>query len=86
VVRGEAGQVLTEVASQPGDVLVIGSGRRGSMRRVACRVSRYCLGHSSCPVVAVPPSRLAEEAGGLRWFVLRRKLVRSGAELHTADA
>jgi nucleotide-binding universal stress UspA family protein len=75
VIRGEAGQVLTEVAGQPGDVLVIGAGRHGSLRRaVRCRVSRYCLGHACCPVVAVPPSPLAEELHGLHGWVIRHRL------------
>jgi nucleotide-binding universal stress UspA family protein len=75
VIRGEAGPVLTEVAGQPGDVLVIGAGRHGSVRRaVWCRVSRYCLGHACCPVVAVPPSPLAEELRGLHGWVVRHRL------------
>jgi nucleotide-binding universal stress UspA family protein len=75
VIRGEAGRVLTEFAGQPGDVLVIGAGRHGSLRRLlACRVSRYCLGHARCPIVAVPPSPLAEELHGLHGWVLRHRL------------
>ncbi|HEY2506038.1 MAG TPA: universal stress protein [Streptosporangiaceae bacterium] len=87
IVRGEAGPALIEVACQPGDVLVIGSGRHGPLRRMlACKVSRYCLGHGRCPVIAVPPAQLADDAHGLRWFMLRRRLVRSGNELHPAGA
>jgi nucleotide-binding universal stress UspA family protein len=75
VVRGDAGQVLTELAAQPEDVLVIGAGRHGVLRRLlGCRVSRYCLGHACCPLVAVPPSALAEDVHGLRGWVLRHRL------------
>lgn len=75
VIRGEPGLVLTEVAAQPGDVLVIGAGRHGTMRRLlSCRVSRYCLGHACCPLVAVPPSPLAEELHGLHGWVIRHRM------------
>jgi nucleotide-binding universal stress UspA family protein len=85
--RGEAGDVLTQVAAQPGDVLVIGSGRHGSLRRLlACKVSRYCLGHACCPVIAVPPAQLAAEAHGLHGWVLRRRMHPEDADLHAADA
>ena len=60
VLCGNPGQVLTGVARQPGDVLVIGTGRRGLLRRMwGCRVSRYCLAHARCPVLAIPPPTLA---------------------------
>ena len=75
VVRGEAGQVLTEVAAQPDDVLVIGAGRHGLLHRLlGCRVSRYCLGHACCPLVAVPPSSLTDDVRGLRGWVLRHRV------------
>lgn len=64
VVRGEAAPVLVDVASHPGDLLVIGTGQRGRIRRALRRsVGRYCLAHARCPVVAVPPSPLMDEAG-----------------------
>jgi nucleotide-binding universal stress UspA family protein len=87
VIRGNAGRVLTEVAAQPGDVLVIGAGRHGMLGRLlACHVSRYCLGHACCPVVAVPPSPLAAELRGLHGWMLRHRLHPEGAGLHAADA
>ena len=46
--RGKAGEVLVATASRADDVLVIGTGRRGT-------VSRYCLTHSGCPVIAIAP-------------------------------
>ena len=62
VIRGPAGPVLTDSARQPGDLLVVGTGRRGALRRARRSVSRYCLAHARCPVIAVPPSDLLEEA------------------------
>jgi nucleotide-binding universal stress UspA family protein len=75
VVRGEAGLVLTDAANQPGDVLVIGAGRHGAVRRLlACKVSRYCLAHAVCPTIAVPPTQLADRAHGLHGWVLRHRI------------
>jgi nucleotide-binding universal stress UspA family protein len=86
-VRGEAGLVLTQFAGEPGDVLVIGTGRHGAVRRMmACKVSRYCLAHARCPVVAVPPPSLADAAHGLHGWVLRHRLHPEDAGLHAADA
>jgi nucleotide-binding universal stress UspA family protein len=87
VVRGDAGQVLTEVAAEPNDVLVIGAGSHGVLRRLlGCRVSRYCLGHASCPLLAVPPSRLAQDLRGLRGWLLRRRLQPEKVGLRPAGA
>ena len=61
VVRGPAGPVLVECADDPDDLLVVGTGRRGLQRLGRRSVSRYCLAHARCPVVAVPPSQLMEE-------------------------
>jgi len=74
VARGEPGQVLTAVASRPGDLLVIGAGRRGALAHaVSCRVSRYCLARAACPVIAVPPPALAQAGHGLRGWALRHR-------------
>src|SRR5215469_14275996 len=87
IVRGEAGQVLTGVAVQPDDVLVIGAGRHGLLHRLlGCRVSRYCLGHACCPLVAVPPSQLEEDLHGVRGWVRRHRLQPEKVGLHAADA
>lgn len=70
VERGEAGPVLVALASFPGDLLMIGAGRRGALSRVVHgQVGRYCLAHARCPVLAVPPPDLPYEAGHalLRW-------------------
>jgi nucleotide-binding universal stress UspA family protein len=59
--RGQPGQVLVD-AVYPGDLLVVGAGRRGALARIVHgRVSRYCLAHARCPVLIVPPLPLAEE-------------------------
>jgi len=64
VQRGEPGRVLLEIASETDDLLVVGAGRRGALARMARsgKVSRYCLAHARCPVLAVPPPDLAQEA------------------------
>jgi nucleotide-binding universal stress UspA family protein len=60
--RGPPGWVLVTLACQPGDVLVVGAGRRGVLARmVFSRVSRYCLARARCPVLAIPPPALARE-------------------------
>jgi nucleotide-binding universal stress UspA family protein len=76
VERGPAGWVLVSVADQPGDLLVIGAGRRGMLRRWACRVGRYCAARARCPVVLVPPPDLAAEVGRGRiaWRLWHRTL------------
>jgi nucleotide-binding universal stress UspA family protein len=88
ICRGEAGNVLVGAASRPGDLLVIGAGRRGLVHRLAGgHVSRYCLAHALCPVVAVPPSRLEEVAHGMRgWAWRHRRLDPQHADLHNAGA
>jgi nucleotide-binding universal stress UspA family protein len=70
VERGDPAQVLVDVASQPGDLLVIGTGRRNPLIRALHRsVGRYCLAHAHAPVLAVPPSALMDEMrrGLLPW-------------------
>jgi nucleotide-binding universal stress UspA family protein len=77
VVRGEAGPVLTAVAGEHGDLLVVGAGRRGAIRHLLwAQVSRYCLAHATCPVLAVPPTALAHEAGhGLNGWRFRHRVL-----------
>lgn len=85
VVLGHAGPALVRTAGRGGNLLVIGTGRRGIGGRLAGgKVSRYCLACASCPVLAVPPTSLEQEAGhGLHgWAFLHRGL--SLSEL-TAD-
>ncbi|MFY9928286.1 MAG: universal stress protein [Streptosporangiaceae bacterium] len=77
VARGETGPVLVDLASEPGDLLIIGTGRRASLGRALRRsVSRYCLAHARCPVLAVPPPALMDELGhGLRSWQRRHSLI-----------
>jgi nucleotide-binding universal stress UspA family protein len=82
VERGETGPVLVDVASEPGDLLVIGTGRRSLIGRALRKsVGRYCLAHSRCPVLAVPPSALMDEVGRHRSWPRRRALVPDIADL-----
>jgi nucleotide-binding universal stress UspA family protein len=77
VEQGPAGQVLVGVACRPGDVLVIGAGRRGALRRLAGRrVSRYCAAHALCPVILVPPPALGSDSAlrRLTRYLARRTL------------
>jgi nucleotide-binding universal stress UspA family protein len=76
VVRGDPGRSLVEAASKASDLLVIGTGRRPMISRaVRPSVSRYCLAHACCPVLAVPPSPLdrALRRFWLRGWTLRRR-------------
>ena len=75
MLRGAAGRELVGLASQPGDLLVIGAGRRTALTRlVCCPVARHCLAHAHCPVLAVPPPDLAQHAGhGLRGWAFRHR-------------
>jgi len=86
VVRGEPGRVLARVAL-PSDVLVIGAGRYGALRRLmACKVSRYCLAYACCPVIAIPPGRMAAEVHGLHAWFSRHRMHPEDADLHAAGA
>lgn len=62
--RGPAGWVLVSLACHPADVLLVGAGRRSAAGWMAFpKVTRYCLAHAQCPVLAVPPPELARELG-----------------------
>jgi nucleotide-binding universal stress UspA family protein len=75
VLRGKPGPVLTGLARQPDDVLVIGAGRGGPLRRRPA--ARYCLAHAHCPVLAIPPPALARHVGaGLRGWAYRHRSLR----------
>jgi nucleotide-binding universal stress UspA family protein len=61
VIRAEAGLALVHTADRPDDLLVLSAGKRGRFQRMFHgSVSRYCLAHARCTVVAVPPSELME--------------------------
>jgi nucleotide-binding universal stress UspA family protein len=77
VERGEPGAVLISIASQEGDVLVVGAGRRGTLTHCfSGRVSRYCLAHTHVPLVAIPPPALAAQLRNnpLSWAFWHRSL------------
>jgi nucleotide-binding universal stress UspA family protein len=77
VERGPPGWVLVNLACESGDVLVVGAGRRGALPRlVLSRVSRYCLAHAGCPVLAIPPPPFASELrrDRLTWLFWHRPL------------
>ena len=82
VARGDTGPVLVDAADQPDDLLIIGTGRRAGVGRVLHRsVSRYCLAHAHCPVLAVPPSALMDEMShGLRAWHRRHALIPDSPE------
>ncbi|MFE7274503.1 universal stress protein [Streptomyces sp. NPDC057623] len=62
VARGVPGPALIRIADREGDVIVVGAGRRGRLRRALWpSVGRYCLAHAACPVLMVPPSPLQAE-------------------------
>ena len=86
VLRGPAGPVLVKAASATSDLLVIGAGQRATLLRpTSGRVSRYCLQHANCQVLAVSPPALARQASrGLRGWALRhRGLDPDSARLHS---
>ena len=74
VQRGQPGPVLVDFARHPDDLLIVGAGQRGFMAWPSHgRVSRYCVSHALCPVLAVPPATLAKEGRGLHGWALRRR-------------
>lgn len=75
VARGTPGRVLVNLADDEKDLLVIGAGSRNPLRRALVpSVSRYCVAHAPCPVLAVPPSPLARQlAHGVLPGVFRRR-------------
>jgi len=74
IARGEPGPALVEEAGAE-DLLVLGAGRRALRSRlVSGRVTRYCLRHASCPVLAVPPAVLSGPAGLRGWAFRHREL------------
>ncbi|MFJ4964715.1 universal stress protein [Streptomyces sp. NPDC088729] len=61
-VRGTPGPALVSAASEPDDLLVVGTGSRTVLHRLTRpSVARYCLAHAACPVLTLPPSPLEDE-------------------------
>ena len=62
IVRGPAGPSLVWIADRPDDLLVVGCGGWGRLGYVVHgAVSRYCLAHARCPVLAVPAPEMIRE-------------------------
>jgi nucleotide-binding universal stress UspA family protein len=62
VVRARPGPALVELADQSDDLLVLGYGGRSRLGyAVHGSVTRYCMAHARCPVLAVPPPELIRE-------------------------
>ena len=84
--RGKAGPALVEIADQSDDLLVIGAGRGQMVSAGHGKVSRYCLAHAKCPVLAVPQAVSARQLGlgPGRWVTrhLRLTLARAEREWH----
>ena len=77
VARGEAPSVLAELSVRDEDLLVIGAGRRGALRRLwRARIPRYCVARAACPVLVVPPTALAQEMDRPlhAWLTIHRAL------------
>ncbi|MFD3454378.1 universal stress protein [Streptomyces sp. NPDC058691] len=79
IALGLPGPALVRVADQESDLLVVGTGSHGLLRRLLSpSVARHCLDHARCPVLAVPPSPLlsqleeAERRGSRARFGLGR--------------
>jgi nucleotide-binding universal stress UspA family protein len=61
--EGPAGPALVDYACLPGDLLVVGDGRRCTRRiRGLGPAAHYCLRHARCPVVTVPAPEWANPA------------------------
>jgi nucleotide-binding universal stress UspA family protein len=62
MVRGAPGPALVELACQRDDLLVVGYGGRSRLGYAGHgSITRYCLAHARCPVLAVPPPELIRE-------------------------
>ncbi|MEU4331928.1 universal stress protein [Nonomuraea dietziae] len=61
---GEPGPLLVELA-RPGDLLVVGRGRRGGLDRLLLpSTRRYCIRHARCTLVIVPTPPASEPMTG----------------------
>jgi nucleotide-binding universal stress UspA family protein len=62
VVRAAPGPALVELAGRRDDLLVVGYGGRSRLGyAVHGSITRYCLAHARCPVLAVPPPEMIRE-------------------------
>jgi nucleotide-binding universal stress UspA family protein len=67
---------------------VVGAGRRGALSRMwRGKVSRYCVSHARCPVLAIPQPVTARELGlGPSVWPLRRRGLTVDQALREWDA
>ncbi|MBF9066499.1 universal stress protein [Streptacidiphilus fuscans] len=81
VVRAERpGPALVEIADQPGDLLVVGTGKQGRLTRLFHgSVSRYCLAHARGSVLGVSPTATTEPARPARRSETSRRATLSAA-------
>jgi nucleotide-binding universal stress UspA family protein len=91
VVRARPGPVLVEFANKPDDLLVVGCGGRNLLSSVLRgSVTRYCVAHARCPVLAVPPPDLITDLRPWphRWRpeVIAAPLAGAGTIANRADA
>lgn len=64
IIEGDPPQVLLRL-SRTADYLVVGTGRKGPLRRMLLgSVSEHCVRHAWCPVLVVPPPLDAIDAEG----------------------
>ncbi|WP_330299889.1 universal stress protein [Streptomyces sp. NBC_00503] len=78
-VRGTPGAALVDSVRDPDDLLVVGTGPRGPLlRALRPSVSRYCLAHAPCPVLAVPPSPLRADLDAVRRRIVWRRPLYAG--------
>jgi nucleotide-binding universal stress UspA family protein len=74
-VRGSAGQHLVRLADREDDLLVLGAGTAGPLRRLLSgSVARYCSLHARCCVLIVPPTSLERTLG--HHPLARRRIIR----------
>jgi nucleotide-binding universal stress UspA family protein len=58
---GPTGPALVEYADGDDDILVVGTSGRSWRRRLRLggSITRYCVEHTGCPVLAIPPPAMA---------------------------
>jgi nucleotide-binding universal stress UspA family protein len=76
ILRSEPGPALVAAASDPHDLLVVGTGRRGFLAGIRYgSVSRHCFTRAGCPVLAVPPPAMMRELRPSRIAWLARDVI-----------
>ena len=73
--EGNAGRVLSFLASREDDLLVLGSSHRSLFWLRPSSVGRYCVRHVRCPLLVVPLPPLARALGNRTYQA--KRLIRS---------